>query len=1490
MLKKGKPKQDKKGQYLRKDSPFNIRDLVMRTPTSSSPSRSPQLQNEEKQTKPVKQDTPAKPSLAEILKIGNDKLADIIQELSSFDVSTIQRRSDPRIKALTGRINDIISEIFGRNSEEYDDYVIYSLDSLPITIGGSWYPLPEVQEGYHKGIQAAASKLTSLLTIQRRKLEAITTDKPKQHVVKESSVDQAITGKEKVSLVNLRGKIKSRETVFFNHVQPANGNVQTSYSHTNETDLTASTIKKIHQENNSNSLQAESKRITDCNIEKESVKGIPCEPKNFVLLENLEEKLKKLEEEITVLEIPQAEPVEIGQGTLLGGPDHEAASLSTLMVKLNDIVSSEPEYAEAYTKMVPDNVEKVLPLLENELSACGVIDGDAADESFAELAELESSRSENEEILIIDGDDLLSSESNFIESLENDDGMQETIESAAGKNYADNIAEGKKKVSLEDLEQKLREFEHKEAVEKEPPEYFKKTECEEVLLIEDTKGLSDEIMKELAQNTCPEEVCETRPGDEAVLVIGGDVNFNKHALLMNDDQQSDETDYSGASQKTLVDDEIMIIECDSGLPEDVSDELHPEEELSVNAETQSLTPETSVVALESCDDPAGQSDTGMSMLIDLFSRANPKDVFFVGSDEYEGKEILCEDLEERLEGFSSLEPEKEYVSLINLYQTEEAEAHPEEREANERADEHEISATMVLAIADVQDYLEKQCNIAGSLSAGYDQENQYTETVVEDESLELSEDVICDDNTMLEFECGFLPNDWDDTYYKVATDELMENVLFNAPNKEVIDQNIIQEKAFEECTDQILLKNIEALSENNYEVLISASDAMNGFEPMLKKTNDEKDFEIDSMELSQFNPDSLYDSENEGLGDLNTANREAIPEEAVFVVSGEELTNQAIEDLQEDKKKTLMESFEQATDDFEFSLDGEGLLTINERITLLDETTKYYPEDSVSFEVNEVKEQVSLQPDINDVPTEVILKSLDCQVTISQSVEDWVNNSLIIENNNEIQETFEIEEITTAERREFGFLETDEVFDPFAQDLQEHIATIELTDEFGPYGHSRNNSGEDELLSCGFFEKNLTGSEDTPSRENEVDKSLRDTILLEALEEMLNNLEINTPEQNHVSSEVITTQSTPTPKDEKSLVVESREESPKKAVLIKTTEERCNPFAMTEIEKEKLNTKTLRADELQTQIGELRYRIDDLKTFDVDSIEQRFDPRVRALGDTVNGTLADIFGRNTPSYWQHALPSLDSLPVVVGGPKLSPEELRDAYRRRINDAISKVNTTISILEAKMGTMKDKGSLKKQLEVITTQSTPTPKDEKSLVVESREESPKKAVLIKTTEERCNPFAMTEIEKEKLNTKTLRADELQTQIGELRYRIDDLKTFDVDSIEQRFDPRVRALGDTVNGTLADIFGRNTPSYWQHALPSLDSLPVVVGGPKLSPEELRDAYRRRINDAISKVNTTISILEAKMGTMKDKGSAGQVLFFTPKISKYPDIQSLR
>ncbi len=92
-------------------------------------------------------------------------------------------------------------------------------------------------------------------------------------------------------------------------------------------------------------------------------------------------------------------------------------------------------------------------------------------------------------------------------------------------------------------------------------------------------------------------------------------------------------------------------------------------------------------------------------------------------------------------------------------------------------------------------------------------------------------------------------------------------------------------------------------------------------------------------------------------------------------------------------------------------------------------------------------------------------------------------------------------------------------------------------------------------------------------------------------------------------------------------------------------------------------------------------------------------------------------------------------------------------------------------------------------------------------------------------------------------------------------------------------MRALGDTVNNSCGYIWTQYS-IYWQHALPSLDSLPVVVGGPKLSPEELRDAYRKRINDAVSKVNTTIGILEQNWVNLKIKIQVVKCCFFLQKL----------
>jgi hypothetical protein len=1074
--------------------------------------------------------------------------------------------------------------------------------------------------------------------------------------------------------------------------------------------LPEGTTRGAHQEISYDSSRTEGKGISDGNGVQRSIKEASRDRKNVVLLENLEEKLRKLEEEMPVVEVPEQEiifsqnqepqtaPAQQEQDTkLLGEPDHKEVPLATLMAKLNEIVSSEPEYAEAYTKMVPGNEEKVLPLYEDEDCTRAVIDGEISHASFLEMAGLESSGLEIEdEVFVIDGDNVLSSESNFIEALEGDNRSQKAVESVQKNEHVHNITDGKKRISLEALEQRLKEFEEREVAGKELPTDSEKTDSEDVLLIEGTDELPEGMMNELAQETGSAEVCEAEFGNE----------------------------------------EVLVIDSYAGLPEDVSDELPPEVALCDNQEEKSYEFEANPGAPNSLDVFPDQFDLGRTLIIDLFSQATPFELALHDRDEHTRKAVLLEDLGERLRDFDSPRSEQEYLSPMNFYNVEETEVHSEKREATEHTAEkhfadltdsnhkqpedqpmvaffghdfltstpvhesiieptvyvilgHEITASRFMEMAHTQGDSYSPYDITETVLAGFDQESQVSDAIVEDETLELSETAVYGESSKLEPEKGFFAAGWDDLLYQEAATELIENTLFFEPTEEIPDKDLIEEKAYEKLPEQILLKDVRFLSDHDYETLIASPVDVFDFEPTLIKSDDEKSLELEIVELTQFESGALPYLENEDQGELN-AFGEVIPEEAVFIVSGEELTNEATRELGEENEITLMELPEQITDALERNLTDEVLKTISERVELPRETAETLLDEVALPEANVPQEPLSLQPDINQVNTEAISKNLDCEAAFSQSVRDLATEPVLLENNNEIPESHEIVELVSAERREFGLLEIDDVFAAVDQDTMTHDAIFELTGKCGPLDLLEKNS-EDETLSLEAFEKCLQESEGDTIAESRVEESSRDSILLEALEEMLSNLETSTPGKSYIQPDESTTQSTPPPKDEKVLLIESHKEPPKKAVLIKTGDERNNPFAVTDIGKERTHSKALRADDLHAQIGELRCRIDDLKSFDVNTIEQRFDPRVRALGDTVNGTLADIFGRNTSAYWQHALPSLDSLPVVVGGPKFSQEELRDAYRRRINDAISKVNITIDILEAKLSKCEDKGA-------------------------------------------------------------------------------------------------------------------------------------------------------------------------------------------------------
>ena len=314
--------------------------------------------------------------------------------------------------------------------------------------------------------------------------------------------------------------------------------------------------------------------------------------------------------------------------------------------------------------------------------------------------------------------------------------------------------------------------------------------------------------------------------------------------------------------------------------------------------------------------------------------------------------------------------------------------------------------------------------------------------------------------------------------------------------------------------------------------------------------------------------------------------------------------------------------------------------------------------------------------------------------------------------------------------------------------------------------------------------------------------------------------------------------------------------NPQESRVRENPETRRSPF--TAAASSKKQAKAPSADVLDAHIAELQCRIDELKSFDVETIEGRFDPEAKALGDAVNKTLATIYGPDTYAYWQHAITSLDKALVIVGGPKPSPEEIRRAFRRGINDAVAKLTVTLETLNEKRRNL----PAEEPDDVESDTPPDSPRDTTRIVSFSRrDEIPEESVARKTREARRSPFAAPVVSSgNKRQSIGPSADVLDAHIAELQCRIDDLRFFDIEKIEGRFDPGAKALGDAINNTLATIYGRDTSAYWRHTITSLEKTLVVVGGPKPSPEEVRRAYRRGIDDAIAKLTATLETLNEK------------------------------
>lgn len=108
--------------------------------------------------------------------------------------------------------------------------------------------------------------------------------------------------------------------------------------------------------------------------------------------------------------------------------------------------------------------------------------------------------------------------------------------------------------------------------------------------------------------------------------------------------------------------------------------------------------------------------------------------------------------------------------------------------------------------------------------------------------------------------------------------------------------------------------------------------------------------------------------------------------------------------------------------------------------------------------------------------------------------------------------------------------------------------------------------------------------------------------------------------------------------------------------------------------------------------------------------------------------------------------------------------------------------------------------------------------------------------------------------------LTPDKMKEGIAKLKRRIEELEKFDISTIEERWDPKTKALRTKINATLAEVFGYDTIEYQQYCLDKLDTLPIIAGGVN-TIDEIQEGYRKGVRATVVKLESIKEILEEKL-----------------------------
>jgi hypothetical protein len=105
------------------------------------------------------------------------------------------------------------------------------------------------------------------------------------------------------------------------------------------------------------------------------------------------------------------------------------------------------------------------------------------------------------------------------------------------------------------------------------------------------------------------------------------------------------------------------------------------------------------------------------------------------------------------------------------------------------------------------------------------------------------------------------------------------------------------------------------------------------------------------------------------------------------------------------------------------------------------------------------------------------------------------------------------------------------------------------------------------------------------------------------------------------------------------------------------------------------------------------------------------------------------------------------------------------------------------------------------------------------------------------------------------------ELESAIDKIGWRIKELRTFELGGIQERWDPRLEMLQTQVNTLLSDALGPRSAEYKQYAIGPMGAELDTAFGDRYSPDELRDAVRNSIDQAVANLNAVKQLLAQRL-----------------------------